>query len=247
MTKIQIYSASGTKTGTYDLARDFSIQPNMNLLAQTMHVYEDRSHKGTSKVKTRSEVNKTRAKMYNQKGTGRARHGDAKAPIFVGGGIAHGPKGIKRILTLSNDLKKRALKMALDLKVKEGRIFMADKLELIKKTKDANKLLVNITKELDGKSNQVLLALASNKKEVARNFRNIKNVRILNWDNLNAYEVLLSGLVIIDKDAMNKTAAKAPSLKTELKDKPKVVKATKVPRKQSIKKVQLKVKTKSKK
>ena len=113
--KIQIYSSKGNKTGTMDFPKEYLVDANMNLIAQALHVYEDRGHKGTSKVKTRSQVNASRAKIYKQKGTGGARHGDKKAPIFVGGGIAHGPHGVKRELTLPKKLKARVSKMILTI------------------------------------------------------------------------------------------------------------------------------------
>src|SRR5690554_4960009 len=71
----------------------FGQKANPTLLAQAVRVYLSNLRQGTSKVKTRSEVSRTRAKWYRQKGTGNARHGARSAPIFVGGGVAHGPNG----------------------------------------------------------------------------------------------------------------------------------------------------------
>jgi len=76
MTKLQTYSVKGNKTGTIDLPKTLLVKENSYLLTQAIHVYEDRSHKGTARVKTRTEVHGTTAKMYRQKGTGNARHGD---------------------------------------------------------------------------------------------------------------------------------------------------------------------------
>ena len=202
MKSLQVYSSTGSKTGTASLPKEFDIKPNLNLLGQAIHIYEDRSHKGTSKTKTRSEVNRTRAKIYKQKGTGGARHGDKKAPIFVGGGTAHGPKGIKRILEISKKLKKRALAMVLNLKVEDGKTIFADKLGTIKNTKEAGQFLGKVAKELNLNDNtKVLVALSEKNKAAYRFFRNIKNLKNSSWRNLNAYSVYTSGFIVIDKDA----------------------------------------------
>jgi len=80
----------------FSLPKGFDLKKAEKLLVQIVRVFEDRTHFGLNKVKTRSEVNKTRKKLYKQKGTGGARHGAKSAHIFVGGGVAHGPKGEKR-------------------------------------------------------------------------------------------------------------------------------------------------------
>lgn len=205
MTKIQIYSSTGNRSETMDFPKDRIIKPNVNLMSQTIHVFEDRSHIGTSKVKTRSEVNATGAKMYKQKGTGNARHGDRKAPIFKGGGVAHGPKGIKRILKLSDNLRSRALNMALTAKFNESKVVVIDKPESLKKTKDAQKLINGISKDLGTKRiPNILFALSDSKKEVFRVFRNIRDISLESWSNLNAYKVSMSNFLMIDKDALSK-------------------------------------------
>ena len=75
--------------------RVFAYPVNPALLTQVLHVYRDNAHQNTSKVKTRGELTRTTRKMYKQKGTGNARHGSRMAPIFVGGGVAHGPTGVQ--------------------------------------------------------------------------------------------------------------------------------------------------------
>src|SRR3990167_4620035 len=97
MPKADTYSSKGTKQEGVNLPKAlFGEKQNDKLLAQAIHVYRDRQHLGNSKVKTRGEVTATTRKWYRQKGTGRARHGAVSAPLFVGGGVAHGPKGINR-------------------------------------------------------------------------------------------------------------------------------------------------------
>src|SRR3989344_6587757 len=97
-----------------NLPKEIFEQPvTAQMLSQAVRVHLANQRQGTQNAKTRAEIARTRKKLYKQKGTGGARHGDRRAPIFVGGGIAHGPKGIKRILSLPRQLKRNALKMTL--------------------------------------------------------------------------------------------------------------------------------------
>ncbi len=227
MSKIQSYSSKGVKLESVEYPKNRTVEPNMNLITQALFIYEDRSHKGTSKTKTRAEVNATTAKMYKQKGTGNARHGARSAPLFAGGGTAHGPHGLKRMLVLSKKLNRRALDMALSLKVSEGKAVIVDKLESLAKTKEAQVLLNTLKNESKlGKGSKILLALSDGKQEVNRVFRNIENVCIDAWKNLNVKQVIDSAFVIIDKDAVNSeprtgkkvtTVAASSTLKSETK------------------------------
>src|SRR3990170_7427665 len=126
MIKLTIYSAKGTRKGSTNLPKSFIEKENLALLSQAVRVYEDRKHPGLSKVKTRGEVTASTRKIYRQKGTGGARHGAISAPIFVGGGIAHGPKGVKRILSLPKKMRKKALISSLNWKLKDSELFVID-------------------------------------------------------------------------------------------------------------------------
>src|SRR3989344_5044199 len=101
------------KVSDFKLPKEFRVKPNLGLLTQSLRVYEERGHVGLRQAKTRAEVNRTGKKLYKQKGTGGARHGSKRAPIFVGGVVAHGPRPIRRILSLSSKLKRLSKLMAL--------------------------------------------------------------------------------------------------------------------------------------
>lgn len=167
---------------------------NTSLLKQVVRVFEDKAHFGLNKVKTRAEVNRTKKKLYKQKGTGGARHGARSAPIFVGGGKAHGPKGVKRLLGLPKKMKKIALLSAISLKFNKKDAQILEKIEKIKKTKDAARLISNL--KLNGK---ILVILAKENKKLVKFFKNIKNLTVLSLENLNAYDVLKFKNVLIDK------------------------------------------------
>lgn len=203
MIKINSYTAAGTKTSVA-FPKVLEEKVNLDLLAQAVRVYQDRSHPGLSKVKTRGEMTLTTAKVWRQKGTGRARHGARSAPIFVGGGVAHGPKGIKRTLKMSKKMAKKALLVALSLKAKEGKVIVVNNLSKIAKTKDAQKL-VNTLAVKENLNKDSLLSVIIGKEDVQakRAFRNLKNVRILNSENLNTLDVFQGGLLIFENNAFD--------------------------------------------
>ncbi len=198
--KVNLYSLKIKKTGTYTLPKVFNEKVNESLLAQAIHVYRDSLHQGTSKTKTRGEVSLTKTKWYRQKGTGRARHGSKSAPIFVGGGVAHGPKGVKRILKLPKKMKQKALASALSFKAKEKQIAAVKDLSIIKKTKEAQ-MLVKMIREGENIGNQKITFFVSDKnKGVFRFFRNINRVKIELYSAINAYKVYFGGRLVIDAE-----------------------------------------------
>jgi len=107
MNKIITISAKTSKKTTPITAPKelFGEKENPTLLTQALHVYRARSHVGQVLKQTRSEVSRTKSKWYKQKGTGKARHGARTPNIFVGGGLAHGPDGLKRVLTLPKAIR----------------------------------------------------------------------------------------------------------------------------------------------
>jgi large subunit ribosomal protein L4 len=201
MAKIDVLSTKGIKKGALNLPKEFGGEINKKLLAQALRVYEDRGHPGFAKTKSRGEVDISTRKIYKQKGTGLARHGARSAPIFVGGGIAHGPKGVKRILTLPKKMRRRALISAFNWKVKEDKLFVIDGLSALKKTKDAVGLVGKITLKADGKKKnpRLLFVLSDDNKISKLSFKNIENSDITTLSGLNAYNIFFSDFVIVDK------------------------------------------------
>ncbi|OGM11607.1 50S ribosomal protein L4 [Candidatus Woesebacteria bacterium RBG_16_34_12] len=200
---------------------------NMQLLAQAIRVYESNRHPGLSKVKTRGEVNISTRKIYRQKGTGLARHGAKSAPIFVGGGIAHGPKGIKRELSLPRILKNKALMMALSLKAQEGRLFIIDKINGLEKTQQAKNLINKIIakEKILNKNPKIIISLSKENKKVEIALRNLRHVLLIPFRNLNAYNVFFTGMLLVDKEALGEDKKADPKKaidKKELVDKVKI-------------------------
>lgn len=204
--KLNVYSVKGVKKTSVNLPKNFQEKENLVLLAQALRVYEAGRHPGLSKTKSRGEVTASKRKIYRQKGTGRARHGAKSAPIFVGGGVTHGPRGVKRKLDLPKKVRRKALKIALTLKSKDGQLLVIDGLSKLKKTKEAADLLDKITrKEIKvGKNGRFTFALSDENKKAILPLRNIKNVNITKFSDLNAYLVYYGGTLMLDSDALNR-------------------------------------------
>jgi large subunit ribosomal protein L4 len=229
MVKVDIFSAKGIKSGKADLPFDAG-NINMVLLAQAVRVYRDRMYPGTSKVKTRGEVKASTRKIYRQKGTGGARHGAKSAPIFVGGGVAHGPKGVKRVLQLSSKMKQIALHSALSLKAKEGEIKVVNNLADIVKSKQAQEL-VNKLVAADEKMNagsKFLFALSQTNSQTAKALSNLGNVSVVAFKDLNAFIVLSAKFVVMEKSMLDNIAPVVEKAsKSKVKD---ALKRTAVPK-----------------
>jgi large subunit ribosomal protein L4 len=207
MLKVTHYTAKGVKSTDFSLPKEMDVKENINLMAQAVRVAESKKHPGLSKVKTRSEINRTTKKWYRQKGTGRARHGARSAPIFVGGGVAHGPKGIKRTLNLTKDMNKKALFAGIKILSKKGKVFVVSGVSSIVKTKDAKILLDKIIKNLNLKT-KVTFVFAEKNIKVKKAFNNIKNIKTEIYKNINVRKILLSEYLIFDKDVFEKEAKK---------------------------------------
>lgn len=205
MKQAQVYTAAGVKKGKIGLPKElFGQKPNLKLLAQAVRVYLARQRKGTASTKTRGQIALTGAKWYRQKGTGRARHGARSAPIFVGGGVAHGPKPRDFDLKLTKKMKKKALSSALSAKSEEDAVLVIDKAEKIQpKTKKAASLL----KKLKADKQKVLLVHVG-EENLIRSSRNLPNVQALRAQDLNPYEVLTAEKLILTHAALKELKKK---------------------------------------
>lgn len=198
--KTDIYTQNGTKLKTKaDLdERIFGLEPNEDILAQYVRVYRANQRQGTAKTKTRGEVSGGGRKPWQQKGTGRARHGSIRSPLWVGGGKAHGPQPKDWSLKISKNMRRQALFSALSKKFKEKNILILNKLELeAAKTKK----LVDILKKLPIKD-KALIALDKMDEKSILSARNIPRVKTVQVKDLNAYEVLATQTLILPKASL---------------------------------------------
>lgn len=202
--ELLVFDAKGKVKETIKLPKEmFGVKINKALLAQAVRVYRANQRKGTASTKDRGEVSGSTRKIWRQKGTGRARHGSRKAPIFVGGGVVFGPRPRDFSLKMSKNMKRLALFSALSSKLKMGEIKGVTNLTTLP---PKTKLVAEVFKKLDipEKNRKVLLVLPLGivPENLYRAARNLEGVRILNANMLNAYEVLDNRLILLLKDAI---------------------------------------------
>jgi len=180
----------------------FDIKINPKNLALYIRVYLANRRQGTASTKTRSEVRGSTRKIYRQKGTGRARHGDIKAPIFVGGGVVFGPKPRDYSLKLNKKQKKKALLEALVYQFNQGNLLVFDNnfLTIEPKTKKLFSFLKD--NSLAGEKKIIVLPKME-KNNLILAGRNIKNLDFVSLENLNPYEILKAEKVVFLEDAFN--------------------------------------------
>lgn len=199
--KLNLYDTSGKKLTPLELkAKDFGVV-NKNLLAQALRVYEFNSHQKTSKAKNRGEVTGSRRKIYRQKGTGNARHSDRYAPIFVGGGVAHGPDGlIPANLVLPKKMKKKALSAALTLKLENNELSVLSlSPKLDGKTSTAAKLFASIASHPKNKT----LVITRDRQETLYNaVSNLQKLTLKRSSMINARDIMRHDHIIFTKDAL---------------------------------------------
>lgn len=201
--KIKSFDITGKVLAGWELDTKSLGHVNENLLAQALRVYEWNSHQKTHKVKSRGEVVGSTKKIYRQKGTGRARHGARYAPIFVGGGVAHGPRGERpNNLELSAIMKAGALKSALLLKTKSNALAGLEKVSQADgKTASATKLLATVAGH---PQNKVIVVTAGKTTALYRGISNLQGVKTRRADLLNAYDVASADYVIFTKLGLNR-------------------------------------------
>ena len=210
--KIQAFSIKGVKTGEITLPKEFNQEVNLKVLAQAIHVYEERSHVGLRKTKTRSEVNRTTKKVYKQKGTGGARHGSRRANLFVGGGVVFGPRPVRRILNLSNKIKTRAKFIAYAQKVKDAQMVAIEGIQKIEKTKIAYGFIKSLERLI--KAKRFTFVLSDNSKEVVKFLRNLAQVKVVLYRDANAFDIYGGGMIVMDEEIF-RAKSEEGKLKTE--------------------------------
>jgi large subunit ribosomal protein L4 len=204
MLSLPLYDMSKKKVGNVDLSDEvFAQEVRPHLLNDAVrYQIAKRYEYRTANSLTRTEVHGTRKKMYKQKGTGQARHGDAKAPIFVGGGKAHGPRPRRVQRKLNKKVKRAALISALSLNQKQDRLFVVDKLELAKlnsKSAAACIKAFGLTSALIVNSDG-----ADKEKHFNRSVRNIEKVKRVAPEGINVFDILKFKNLIISKSAVEK-------------------------------------------
>lgn len=202
-----IYSIDGEKSGTVSLPENiFSVRWNADLVKQVADSLFSAKRKNVAHTKNRGEVRGGGKKPWQQKGTGRARHGSIRSPIWVGGGVTGGPRNEKNFeRKVSKKMRAKALYTILSQKLRDGEVLFVDSLSLPKpKTKEAIKVL-NSLSNIKGfenifskRNNATVIALSNKNKETERAFDNLGNIEVIEARNLNPLTLLEYKYLIIE-------------------------------------------------
>jgi large subunit ribosomal protein L4 len=199
MASVEVRDQAGKKVGEQELdPAIFDVQANVPLMHQVVTAGMAAQRAGTHSTKTRAEVSGGGKKPWRQKGTGRSRHGSSRSPIWVGGGISHGPKPRDYEKRVPKKMKRLALRGALSDRAREGRIMVLDGLSFdAPSTKSALDVLQGIKAE-----GLVLIVLPAPDEVVQKSFRNLSHVRVAFSGNLGTHEVLYADWIVFTKDAL---------------------------------------------
>ncbi len=193
--KLKVIKIDGASAGSVELGDDiFGLDPRVDILHRVVRWQRNKAQAGTHKVKTRSETSYSRKKIYRQKGTGGARHGDRNAPIFRKGGVYKGPTPRSHAHDLPKKVRTLGLKHALSVKAKEGALVILDKATASGKTSDLAKQI----KELGWKRALVIDGVEVNG-EFAQAARNIEGLDILPTIGANVYDILKRDTLVLTK------------------------------------------------
>lgn len=185
--KVSVFNMAGKEVNSVDLpASIFEAKINRDLMHQALVRQLANARLGTHKAKGRSEVNRTGAKAYRQKGTGNARHGSKRAPIFVGGGVAHGPLPRKYTKQMPRKMRRAALRSALSVKASNEDIILVDDLALdAPKTREMKAIVQGLVAD-----NSTLVLLPGRNENVEKSSRNLADVKTLHANYLNIRDLL---------------------------------------------------------
>lgn len=199
MAEIQVYNIKGQSVRKIELDKDiFNGEVNEAILHQVVRMYEANQRQGTASTKTRSDVRGGGKKPWKQKGTGRARAGTIRSPLWRGGGIVFGPHPRDYSYSVPKSVKRLALISSLNAKLNDKNIIIIDDIKLDKpKTKEFNVVLRNIKAE-----KKPLLVLDERDETVIRASRNIPNLLLRDYKSLNAYEILKQQKLILTEKAL---------------------------------------------
>ena len=201
MPKIDVYDIEGKKVKTIELKEEvFGIEPNEAVVHSVLVNYLANQRQGTQSTKTRAEVSGGGRKPWRQKGTGRARQGSIRAPHWVGGGVALGPKPRSYNYTVNKKEKRLAIKSMLSSKVLENELVVVENLPLKEiKTKEMARILNNL--KVEGKA---VILLPEKDEVVQKSARNIEGVKTLQVGTINVYDLLKYKNLVITLDTVKK-------------------------------------------
>ncbi len=199
MSEITVYNTLKEKVGSLALPQSFEARANTRLLHQVLMAQQVNRRQGNAKVKNRHEVVGSTRKIYRQKGTGGARHGDIKAPLFVGGGRAFGPKPRDYEVRLPQKMRRAALREAVLQRKNEGRMWVIDQIDFKEpKTRKAAEIFSKF--EIPG----ALVVIEGGLEALEKSVRNLEKFGVSRLESLNIRDILRYDHLVMTKGALEK-------------------------------------------
>ncbi|MAG28719.1 50S ribosomal protein L4 [bacterium] len=204
MAKVKTYNLEGAETGSIDLSDDvFAETASPDLMYQVVRVAQNNQRQPLAHVKDRSEVRGGGRKPWRQKGTGRARHGSIRSPIWRGGGATFGPRkeNITK-LSIPTKMRKKAIKAVLSERVKDSKLIIID--DLAKLAKPSTKKISSFLSKMKLVSKKVLFLSDEGLEHAILSLRNIQRTKSIRLENINIIDLMSFGTIIISRDSVEK-------------------------------------------
>ena len=195
---LAVYNLEAKKVSEYSYT-PFEEKLSESMISQVLRTYRANTHQGTAQAKTRGEVTRPDKKPWAQKGTGRARHGSKNSPIWVGGGVTFGPRAYTERLSISAQLKKKAMRYFLDTEVNGGSVVVFSEKSETGKTKEAAEFL----KKVNAFRLPIVVILQAKDEKTASLFRNLGKVTIRRASLLSPLDMSKKALYVFSENAMN--------------------------------------------
>ncbi|NNE44724.1 MAG: 50S ribosomal protein L4 [Gemmatimonadetes bacterium] len=194
------FSAGGDKTAEVSLPDEvFGIEPNPHVVWESVVNFQANQRHGTAKVKSRGEISRSNSKPWKQKGTGRARAGTWRSPIWIGGGRIHGPQPRDHSYRLPKKIRRLAIKSALSDRANEGRVIVVDSVDV---NEPKTKVMWDLLSKMKVSHHKVLILTDDLSENLALSVRNIPNALAMEAREVNAYTVVSSDYVLVTKGGL---------------------------------------------
>ncbi len=202
MKAVTVYSHDGSETGSVDLPKEiFGIEPSVTAIYQVVKAHLANKRQGNASAKSRSEVRSVKSKPYRQKGTGRARAGSANSPLWVGGGVAFGPKPHSFRQKINRKIRRLGLKSAYSIKASEDSVMVVeDFTQSVPKTRE----VANVLKAIGVDGRKIMFIIQDKDEILYKSTRNIPNLTIEMAENANTYDVMNADILIFTRISIDR-------------------------------------------
>lgn len=204
--KVDVLNAEGQKSGSVELPEEyFGQEINIPLIHQVVVAQQAAARQGTHSTKTRGDARGGGAKPWRQKGTGRARHGSRRSPIWTGGGVAHGPQPRNYAQRTPKKMIAAALRSILSDRAADGQVFVVD--HIVDAEVPSTKTAINVLNAVCGSTEKLLIVLDRSEEVTYMSLRNVPSVYVISVDQLNTYDVVVNDSVVFTKAAFDTLTA----------------------------------------